>query len=87
MPASVLIVGLSTRAAAESAARAGFSVTAIDAYGDLDQHPSVRCLSMPHDFGAPFGPRALARAARGIESDALVYLSSLENHPRTDRVQ
>ena len=29
-------------AAAESAARAGFAVTAIDAFGDLDQHPSVR---------------------------------------------
>jgi len=85
MPASVLIVGVSTRAAAESAARAGFDVTAIDAFGDLDQHPSVRSLAMTRDIGAPFAPRALARAARGIDSDALVYLSSLENHPRTVR--
>ena len=35
----VLVAGVSTRAAAESAARAGFRVTAIDAFGDLDQHP------------------------------------------------
>ena len=38
----LLIAGISTRAAAESAARAGFEVTAIDAFGDLDQHPGVR---------------------------------------------
>jgi predicted ATP-grasp superfamily ATP-dependent carboligase len=79
----VLIVGISTRAAAESAARAGFDVVAIDAFGDLDQHPSVRSLSLPRDFGTPFTPRALVRAASTIATDALVYLSTLENHPRT----
>lgn len=79
----MLIVGISTRAAAESAARAGYDVTAIDAFADLDQHPAVRSLSLPRDFGGPFTPRALARAARSVHSDALVYLSSLENHPRT----
>ena len=51
---SVLIVGVSTRAAAESAARAGFDVIALDAYADLDQHPSVRALSLPRDFGTAF---------------------------------
>jgi predicted ATP-grasp superfamily ATP-dependent carboligase len=82
MSTRVLIVGISTRAAADSAARAGFDVTAIDAFGDLDQHPSVRSLSVPRDFGAPFTTRALIRAGRRVDSDALVYLSSLENHPR-----
>ena len=77
----VLIVGMSTRAAAESAARAGFAVTAIDAFGDLDQHPSVRALSLPRDFGAPITARALAKAGRTIECDAVVYLSNFENHP------
>jgi predicted ATP-grasp superfamily ATP-dependent carboligase len=82
MPTRVLIVGTSTRAAAESAARAGFDVTALDAYADLDQHPSVRALSLPRDFRAcPTAP-AGARAARTIESDAVAYLSSFENHPR-----
>ena len=74
----VLIAGVSTRAAAESAGRAGFAVTAIDAFGDLDQHPSVRVLSLAHDFT----PRAAALAARAVECDAVVYLSSFENHPR-----
>ena len=78
----VLIVGVSTRAAAESAARAGFDVISLDAYADLDQHPSVRALSLPRDFSATFSPEALVNAARELPGDALVYLSSLENHPK-----
>jgi len=78
----VLIAGVSCRAAAESAARAGFEVTAIDAFGDLDQHPSVQVLSVPRDFETPFSAAAAARAARSIESDAVMYLSSFENHPK-----
>jgi hypothetical protein len=79
--AHVLLAGISTRAAAESAANAGFEVTAIDAFGDLDQHPSVRGLSLPRDFGLRFTARAAARASRSVECDAVAYLSSLENHP------
>jgi predicted ATP-grasp superfamily ATP-dependent carboligase len=78
----VIIAGVSTRAAAESAARAGYAVTSFDAYGDLDQHPSVRVVSLPRDVGVPFTPRAAARAARSIDADAVAYLSSFENHPR-----
>src|SRR4029434_7353442 len=78
----VLIVGVSTRAAADSAARAGFEVIALDAYADLDQHPSVRALSLPRDYGTAFSPEALVDAARELPGDALVYLSSLENHPK-----
>jgi len=74
-------VGISTRAAAESAARAGFAVTAIDAFGDLDQHPSVRGLSLQRDFGAPVSADAMAHAAGSIECDAVAYLSNFENHP------
>lgn len=81
----VLVVGYSTRAAAESAARAGLAVTALDAFDDLDRHPAVRGLSMPRDFGAPFGARAAARAARGIGGEAVVYLSPFENHPASVR--
>ena len=77
-----MIVGVSTRAAAESAAQAGFDVTALDAYADLDQHPSVRALSLPRDFGVPFSPEAAVNAARELPGDAVVYLSSLENHPK-----
>src|SRR5438093_11188370 len=73
----ILIVGISTRAAAESAARAGFEVTAIDAFADLDQHPSVRAMAVSR----PFTARAAARAARSIAGDAVAYLSNFENHP------
>ena len=82
LPRRVLVAGLSTRAAAESAARAGFVVTGIDAFGDLDQDPRVRTLSLPRDFGARFTAAAAARASRNIECDAVAYLSNFENHPR-----
>lgn len=77
----VLIAGVSTRAAAESARRAGYEVTSLDAFADLDQAVGVRALSLPRDFGVPFSAAAAARAARDIECDAVAYLSSFENHP------
>lgn len=77
----VLICGTSTRAAADSAARAGFRVTAIDAYADRDQHQSVRAVSASRSPGLPAHAAALARAARAIDCDAVAYLSPFENHP------
>lgn len=77
----VLVVGVSTRAMAESAARAGYAVTALDAFGDLDQHAGVRALSLARDFGVPFSASAVAGAAETIECDAVAYLSPFENHP------
>ena len=81
----VVIAGVSTRAAAESAARAGYVVTAFDAYGDLDHHPSVAVVSLPRDLGLSFSARAAARAAQDVSCDSVVYLSSFENHPRAVR--
>ena len=77
----VLIAGFSARAAAASAARAGFAVTAIDAFDDLDRHPAVRGLSLPRDVGVSYSAEAVAHAARSLECDAVVYLSNFENHP------
>jgi predicted ATP-grasp superfamily ATP-dependent carboligase len=74
----VLVVGVSTRAAAESAARAGFVVTAVDAFADVDQHPSVRVISLADGFS----PGAAARHGRKISCDAVAYGSNFENHPR-----
>ena len=79
----VLIAGASTRAMAESAAQAGYDVTSLDAFGDLDQHPDVRAFSLPRDFGVEFGVEAVADVARSIETDAVAYLSPFENHPAT----
>jgi predicted ATP-grasp superfamily ATP-dependent carboligase len=78
----VVVAGVSTRAAAESAARAGYTVTAIDAFGDLDQHNAVNSVSLGRDFSAD----AAARVAAGIEYDAIVYLANFENHPKAVRV-
>jgi len=77
----VLLVGVSTRAMAESAALAGFAVWSVDAFGDLDQHPDVRAVSLPRDVGAPFSVDAVVRAAERIETDVVAYLSPFENHP------
>jgi predicted ATP-grasp superfamily ATP-dependent carboligase len=73
----VLIAGISTRAAAASAVRAGFDVTAVDGYADLDQPAATRV--------APFSARAAARIARDASCDAVVYLSSFENDPAAVR--
>jgi len=85
MSVRVLVAGVSTRAAAESAARAGFDVTSLDGFADVDQHPAVRALSLPRDFHARFTATAAARAARTLACDAVVYASSFENHPNAVR--
>ena len=71
----VLIAGVSTRAAAESAVRAGFQVVTLDAYGDLDQ-PS-ECQMLPGD--KPWRAAAAARYARAITADAVAFGSNLDN--------
>jgi predicted ATP-grasp superfamily ATP-dependent carboligase len=75
------MAGVSTRAIAESAARAGLAVSALDAFGDRDQHPAVRAISLPRDAGVPFGPAACVRAACEVPCDAVAYLAPFENHP------
>ena len=82
MATRVLIVGDSTRAAAETAAKAGFAVTALDAFGDLDQHPAVRSLSLPREPGTLFNAQTAADASREVDADAVAYLSPFENHRR-----
>ena len=66
---------------AESAALNGFAVWSLDAFGDLDQHPDVRAVSLPRDVGVPFSVDAVVRAAERIETDVVAYLSPFENHP------
>ncbi len=78
---SVLIAGLPTRAAAESAVAAGFTVTTIDGFADIDLHPAVHRLSLPRDGGELFSAAAAARIAAGIPTDASIYLANFENHP------
>ncbi len=79
----VLLVGISTRAMAESAVRAGYDVLSVDGYGDLD-NPASPALSLRRDFSVEYSAHAAASAAIGLELeyDAICYGSTLENHPR-----
>jgi predicted ATP-grasp superfamily ATP-dependent carboligase len=78
----VLLAGISTRAMAESAVRAGYQVLSVDAYADRDNLASP-ALSLRRDFGVEYSPRALADAVAQIDSgcDAVCYGSGMENHP------
>jgi predicted ATP-grasp superfamily ATP-dependent carboligase len=75
----VVIAGVSTRAAAASAAHAGFDVIAIDGYADRDQHPRVTAISLPREGGVAFTAAAAAAAAARVDAAAAVYLSNFEN--------
>jgi uncharacterized protein len=66
---------------AESAALAGYAVWSLDAFGDLDQHPEVRVLSLPRDLGERFTVDSVVRAAERIGTDVVAYLSPFENYP------
>jgi uncharacterized protein len=74
----VLIVGVSTRAAAESAVRAGYDVVTVDAFGDLDQ--PAACVTLPE--GRPWSAAAASRHARELRVDAVVYSSNIDNDVR-----
>jgi uncharacterized protein len=78
---SVLIAGTSVRGFAESAVRAGYAVTALDAFADLDLARMASELRRIH----PYTARAVARAAREIPCDAVAYVSNFENHPSSLR--
>jgi predicted ATP-grasp superfamily ATP-dependent carboligase len=72
----VLLVGVSTRALAESAARAGYRVSAVDPFGDVDLRAAAQVSPL-----RPFGADRAARLARSIPAGLVAYTSSLENHP------
>ena len=77
----VLIAGVSVRALAESAARTGAEVIALDAYGDLDLQRIARVVRIPRGHDGSFDPMRAARASRGIDAGAVAYVSSFENSP------
>ena len=76
----LLVAGVTTRAIASSAARAGWTVTAVDAFGDLDLRACARVIALRREDGS-FDPSAAATAARRIPADAVAYTSNFENHP------
>lgn len=80
MTPRVLIAGVSTRALAESAARAGYGVLAVDGFGDLDLR-RVAEVRLARDARGRFSAAAAARAAQGARAEGVVYGASFENHP------
>jgi len=84
MAPRVLMAGVSTRALAESAARAGYRVLAVDGFGDLDLR-RVAEVRLARDTRGRFSPAAAIHAAQGARADGVVYVASFENHPRAVR--
>ena len=78
----ILIIGVSTRAIAESAVRSGYQIAALDAFGDMDSKRLGECYSLKRDFHTSFSAAALYAASRQLAFDAVVYTSNLENHPK-----
>ena len=76
----LLVAGVTTRPIAASAARAGWTVTAVDAFGDLDLRACARVIALRREDGG-FDPSAAVTAARNIPADAATYTSNFENHP------
>ncbi|MGI9041211.1 MAG: ATP-grasp domain-containing protein [Gemmatimonadales bacterium] len=75
----VLLAGVTTRALAVSASRAGYRVTAIDAYGDLDLRAVAQVIGIHGNRG--YSALAAAGAARASGAGAVAYTSNFENYP------
>ena len=76
-----LLLGLNTRALAESAVRSGKRVCTLDYFGDRDQKSLVENHSLLRDYRLPFSAENLLRTSDGLKFDNVVYTSNLENHP------
>jgi predicted ATP-grasp superfamily ATP-dependent carboligase len=75
-----LVTGLTTRAVAESAVRAGEDIVTVDYFGDLDQRRLCETHSL-RERGLGYSAAALLEVARELSYDAVVYCGGLENHP------
>src|SRR5882724_7213195 len=81
-PRHVLIAGVTTRAIAVSAAHAGYRVTAVDAFGDLDLRAVADVITLGQATGTRFDPLAAAIAGEPVPAGLVAYTSNLENHPK-----
>lgn len=79
----ILLVGISTRALAQSAAAAGYELISLDFFGDSDQPPTAEVHSLVRDLGLPPELAALAEAARLFvpRAERVVVEAGLENEP------
>ena len=77
----ILLVGISTRPLAQSAARLGHQVISLDLFGDSDQPAGAQVHALVRDLGEPPELTFLAKAARRFAplADRVVVESGLEN--------
>jgi hypothetical protein len=76
----ILVAGISVRAMVESAVRSGYSVIALDAFGDQDLRTLTEAYSLHRDFHERYSSRALYEACRQLDFDSVAYTANLENH-------
>jgi predicted ATP-grasp superfamily ATP-dependent carboligase len=76
-----VIAGISTRALAASAARAGYGVTAVDAFGDMDLRRTAEVVAKRRDERAQFTPMSASIAADEAPGGLACYTSNFENYP------
>lgn len=83
---TLLLVGISARAAAESAISSGYNVQALDCFGDTDLSAICPSFSLLHDFPDmdretdPATVR-LFLCSRELDFEEVAYGSGFENHP------
>ena len=80
-PTRVLIAGVSTRALAVSAVRAGYRVTAVDAFADLDLRRVAEVIALRPEYGTRYTPMLAATTAAGVSAEMVAYTSNFENYP------
>lgn len=80
IPDTVTCVGASVRGVAQSAARAGWRVQAIDLFGDADLRASAAAFIAATESGARY-PDELPRLVRRLPPSPWCYTGALENHP------
>lgn len=76
-----VLLGVSTRALAESAVRSRPGIVAVDFFGDRDQERVAESYALGRDLRLPRTAGALGAAARRLKAEAVVYGANLENHP------
>jgi uncharacterized protein len=77
----ILIAGVSVRAMAESAICSGYTVIALDAFGDRDLGSLTESYSLHHDYNVRYSAQEILKAGQRLAFDAVAYTSDLENHP------
>ncbi|MBU7037574.1 MAG: ATP-grasp domain-containing protein [Theionarchaea archaeon] len=79
-----VLVGLSTRAVAESAVRAGKDCVAVDFFGDIDLESVCKTVSLKREYNvslSSFNPYSFLKAAELVDADCMIYVGPLENYP------